>query len=292
MLFSRKYLQQGRALSDSGELTTFATGSRTFSMPLLQAAIFTGRVSSVSGNEVLLPYILTLPSGSHYLEVLEGPFAGQRFEIDAAASSGNTVVLQGAAQSFAGLADSRIVIRPHHMLGALLAPSAFGTEDRVLFFDTLANNFTTLANGGDEWIDGVLGMNMRPFAAHEAVLVQIRGTGAVLTFTGEVRANNFATPLASGTQLIAPGWPVSMAAPVTGLRSGPTPDTADRLRLWDGDISPELNSYTSYYLDNGTALPTWKSQAGEAAPAPLQNAFHGLFLIREAPLLLNQQAPW
>jgi hypothetical protein len=271
---------------------TFATGSRTFSMPLLQAAIFTGRVSSVSGNEVLLPYILTLPSGSHYLEVLEGPFAGQRFEIDAAASSGNTVVLQGAAQSFAGLADSRIVIRPHHTLGALLAPSAFGTEDRVLFFDTLANNFTTLANGGDEWIDGVLGMNMRPFAAHEAVLVQIRGTGAVLTFTGEVRANKFVTPLTSGTQLIAPGWPVSMAAPVTGLRSGPTPDTADRLRLWDGDISPELNSYTSYYLDNSTALPTWKSQAGEAAPAPLQNAFHGLFLIREAPLLLNQQAPW
>jgi hypothetical protein len=271
---------------------TFATGARTFSMPLLQAAIFTGRVASVSGHEIVLPYIITLPAGSHYLEVIDGALAGQRFEIDSALSSGNTLVLQGATQSYAGLADARIVVRPHHTLAELLNPALFNIEDRVLFFDTIANNFTTLANGGDAWIDGVLSMNARPFAAQEAALMQIRGSGAVITFTGEVRANKFVTPLASGTQLIAPGWPASIAAPVTGLRSGPTPETADRLRLWDGDTSPELNSYTGYYLDNGTALPAWKSQTGEPAEAPLQNAFHGLFLIREAPLQLNQQAPW
>jgi uncharacterized repeat protein (TIGR01451 family) len=268
----------------------FATGARTFSMPLLPSAVFIGRVSSVSGREVVLPYMITLPSGSHYLEVVSGPLAGQRFEIDAAASFGNTLALQSAAPS--ALAAARVVIRPHHTLAGLLPPAAFSAEDRVLFFDTAANTFTTLTHGGDSWLHDVLGMNARPFAAHEAALVQVRGPGASLLFTGEVRANAFTTPLVPGTQLIAPGWPVSTPAPVSALRSGPAPETADRLRLWNGDTSPEISGYTNYYLENSTTPPSWKSQTGESAPAPLQNAFHGLFLIREEPLLLNQQAPW
>ena len=271
---------------------TFATGTRTFSMPLLKPAVFTGRVRSVSGKEIVLPYILTLPAGSHYLEVVDGTLAGQRFEIDATASSGNTLVLQAAAPSFAALADARVIVRPHNTLGEVLHPAAFTAEDRVLFFDNATNNFTTLTHGGDDWLNDILGMNARPFAAHEAALVQVRGPGTILTFTGVVRASNFATPLASGTQLIAPGWPTSIAAPVEGLRSGPTPETADRLRLWNGDTTPESSGYTSYYLDSTTTPPSWQSQTGEPAAAPFQNAFHGLFLIRETPLWLHQNAPW
>ncbi|MDZ4405378.1 GEVED domain-containing protein [Prosthecobacter sp.] len=271
---------------------SFASGTRTFSMPLLKLAVFTGRVSSVSANEIVLPYIPTLPSGSHYLEVIDGTLAGQRFEIDAAASSGNTLVLHDAAPSFAALTNARIIVRPHHTLGELLAPAVFTAEDRVLFFDNATNNFTTLTHSGDAWLKNVLSMNSRPFAAHEAVLVQVRGSGTVLTFTGEVRPNSFTTALTTGTQLIAPGWPTSLAAPVTGLRSGAAPETADRLRLWNGDTAPESSGYTSYYLDNSTTPPSWQSQTGEPSAAPLQNAFQGLFLIRETSLMLNQGAPW
>ncbi|MCB1275934.1 GEVED domain-containing protein [Prosthecobacter sp.] len=271
---------------------TFATGSRTFSMPLLKSAFFTGRVTSVSGNEVVLPYILMLPSGSLYLEVIDGTLAGRRFEIDATASSGNTLVLQGSPSSFSGLTGAHIVIREHHTLGELLLPAAFSADDRVLFFDNAANNFTTFTQGGDSWLQDILSMNARPFAAHEAALVQTRGYGTSLLFTGEVRSNNFSTPILSGTQLVAPGWPRSTTAPISGLRSGSTPETADRLRLWDGDVSPELNSYTSYYLDKTTTPPTWKAQTGETAAPPQQSSFHGLFLIREAPVWLDQQKPW
>jgi uncharacterized repeat protein (TIGR01451 family) len=272
----------------------FATGARTFSMPLLRPSVFTGRVNTVSGRDVVLPYMITLPAGSHYLEAVSGPLAGQRFEIDAAASSGNTVALQDTAPS--ALADARVVIRPHLTLADLLPPTVFSAEDRVLFFDTAANNFTTLVHGGDAWLHDVLSMNARPFAAHEAALVQVRGPGASLLFTGEVRAHGFTTPLVPGTQLIASGWPASIPAPVTGLRSGTAPDTADRLRLWNGDTTSGASDYTSYYLDNSTGTTLWQLQ--ETANSSFANPhssflpFHGLFLIRETPLLLNQQTPW
>jgi hypothetical protein len=268
---------------------TFATGTRTFSMPLLQAPTHTGRIASVSGQELVFPSFITLPSGSHYLDVIDGPYAGQRFEIDSQASYGNTIVLQTIAPLLAG---SRVTIRPHHTLAELLPPASFGAEDRVLFFDNATNNFSTLASDSADWLDGAVNMNARPFAPHEAAMVKVTTAGTTILFTGEVRANNFVTPLNPGAQLIAPGWPTATAAPVTGLRSGPAPENADRLRLWNGDLTPGANDYTSYYLDNNGTTPSWKPQTAPPAPAPQPNAFHGLFLIREQPLLMNQEAPW
>ncbi len=270
---------------------SFATGSRTFSMPLLNAAFFTGRAVSASGNEIMLPAILTLPAGSLYLEALDGTLAGQRFDIDSTASSGNTVVLQNTSQSYAGLANARITIRLHHTLAGLLPAAAFSSDDRVLFFDTAASNFTTLTQDGETWLNGVLSMNARPVAAHEAAMVQIRGSGTVIMFTGEVRQSTYATPLVAGTQLVAPGWPVISPAPVTGLSSGLTAESADRFRLWDGDTTTGASSYTGYYLDGSTTPPAWLPQT-TPAPAASVLPFHGYFLIRTAPLQLQQNAPW
>jgi hypothetical protein len=270
---------------------SFAPGSRTFSMPLLNAAFFTGRVAAMSANEIMLQAIITLPAGSFYLEALDGALAGQRFDIDATSSSGNTVVLQNTSQSYAGLANARISIRQHHTLGELLPSSAFNSEDRVLFFDPAASNYTTLTNSNGYWLSDVLSMNARPFAAHEAAMVQVRGAGNILMFTGEVRLTNYVTPLVAGTQLVAPGWPVVTPAPVNGLTSGLTPDATDRFRLWDGDTTPDASSYTGYYLDGTTTPPAWMPQT---TPAPAANVqpFHGFFLIRSALLQLNQTAPW
>ncbi len=269
----------------------FATGARTFSMPLLNTAFFTGRVTAVSANEIRLPFILTLPSGSFYLEALDGPLAGQRFDIDATSSSGNTVVLQNTSEPYAGLTNARISIRQHHTLADLLPSAAFSSEDRILFFDPAVSNYTTLTNSNGYWLSDVLSMNARPFAAHEAALVQVRGAGNTLIYTGEVRLTNFVTPLVAGTQLVAPGWPVATPAPVNGLTSGLTPETADRFRLWDGDTTPDASSYTGYYLDGTTTPPAWLPQT-TPAPAAIAQPFHGFFLIRTAPLPLNQLPPW
>ena len=272
---------------------TFATGSRTFSMPLLNASSFTGQVSAVSSNEITLQYILTtLPAGSLYLDVLDGPLAGQRFDIDSTSSSGNTLVLQNAAQSYAGLVNAHISIRVHHTLAELLPPAAFSSTDRILFFDPAVSNYTTYTNSSGSWLNDVLSMNARPFAAHEAAMLQVRGSGTVLMFTGEVRQTKFVTPLVAGTQLIAStAWPVVTPAPVTGLSSGLTPDSADRFRIWDGDTTPSASDYTGYYLDGSTTPPAWLPQNAPAPDAYLF-PFHGYFLIRTAPLQLNQTQPW
>ena len=172
-------------------------------------------------------------------------------------------------------------------------PTAFAAADRVMFFDTAANNFTTLSLTDGAWSNGTLGMNTRPFAPQEAALVQVRGTD--LTFTGEVRASSFATPLASGTQLIGTGWPVITAAPVTGLRAGTAATTADRLRLWNGDAAA-TSGYTSWYLDSTTTPPVWQLQDPPLSSFDIPPAsfapFHGLFLLRDTPLLLKSGLPW
>lgn len=271
---------------------TFSAGMRTFSMPLLKPSVFTGRVNSVLANEVMLSAIPTLPAASLYLEALDGALLGQRFEIDSALSSGNTLVLHEDGRAHHGLGGARVAIRAHHMLAEALPPASFNAEDRVLVFDTASNNFTPLVQGENAWSDGVLSMNMRPFAPHEAVLVDVRGESTSLWLTGEVRSDDFILPLVSGAQLIGSGWAAPRSAPVTGLRSGITSDTADRLRLWNGDESSELTGYNGYYLDNSSNPPSWLPQDATVAPLPLLPPFHGFFFIREEPLLLPFAVPW
>jgi len=269
---------------------TFATGSRTFSMPLARPAAFVGRVNAVHDTEVMLPYIISLPAGAYYLEAMDGQLAGHRFEIDSAASSGNTLVLAGAAQSPAALAGARIAVRPHITLGSLLPASAFTTEDRLMFFDTAANNFATLSHDGTTgWTDGTTAMGGRTLAPQEAILVNARGAGATLILTGEVRSIGLVTPLVTGTQLIGSGWPVAVPAPVAGLIAGPAAESADRLRLWNGDATTGATGYSNWYLDNATTPGTWKAQAAEAPGTPQQQPFHGIFIVRDAPPAADQQ---
>jgi hypothetical protein len=271
---------------------TFATGMRTFSLPLLKPAVFTGRVNSVLANEIMLSAIPTLPAASLYLEALDGALVGQRFEIDSALSSGNTLVLHDDGRSLNGLGGARVVIRAHHMLAEALPPALFTAGDRVLIFDTALNNFTPLVQSVDAWSDGALSMNSRPLAPHEAVLVDVRGESTAQFMTGEVRSDDFILPLVPGAQLISSGWPTVRPAPVTGLRSGSSPENADRLRLWNGDTSSSISGYSGYYLDQSTTPPSWKPQDAETAPLPLLPPFHGHFIIREESLLLKSAKPW
>jgi hypothetical protein len=135
-------------------------------------------------------------------------------------------------------------------------------------------------------------MNSRPLAPHEAVLVDVRGESTAQFMTGEVRSDDFILPLVPGAQLISSGWPTVRPAPVTGLRSGSSPENADRLRLWNGDTSSSISGYSGYYLDQSTTPPSWKPQDAETAPLPLLPPFHGHFIIREESLLLKSAKPW
>jgi len=260
----------------------FPPGTRTFSMPLVQPALFTGRVAGVVGREVALPASLALPAGSHYLEVLEGSLSGRHFEIDAAASAGNVVAL--AQDLPASIVGARIAVRTHWTLAELLPPEAFGSEDRLQLFDPATSAYSSLLPLDGRWTDDVLSMNARPLAPHEALLVQTRDTALLLPFVGELRMTPLPLPVEAGTHLIGSGWPTSLPAPVNGLRSGATPEMADRLRFWNGDFLPGATEYTGYFLKDAAATPIWTPQTMETpTESPQLLPFHGHFLIRAEP---------
>ncbi len=261
---------------------TFAPGTRTFSMPLVRQALFTGRAAGLVGREITLPVSFSLPAGSHYLEVLDGTLAGRHFEIDAATSSGSVITLTENAPS--AILGARIALRTHWTFAALLPPEAFAADDRLQLFDSATSAYTSLSLVDGAWSDGLLGMNARPLSPQEALLVQTRDATVIRTFTGEVSFAPLPLPSGAGTRLIGTGWPAAITAPVAGLHADATPELADRLRLWNGDAAPGVTGYSGYYLDDSAGSPAWRPQAAESSlETPQLPPFHGYFLIRVAP---------
>ena len=251
---------------------TFATGTRTFSMPLLAPAAYIGS-AQIRAESITLPESLSLAHAPHYVEVLDGPQAGLRLEIDLV--EGSAITLQTTAP--ASLASARIAVRPHHRIATLLPAAHFSMNaDTVRFLD--AGAFATIPLTATGWsIDRIL-------HPHEAALVTVRGEQPVtLVFTGEVRAtaSTFRIPLVKGTQLITTGWPQHGTVPSKDLRSASTAENADRLRIWNGDHAPAANDYSSYYLDSASG---WTPQSEPAFAKPDLQPFHGIFLLRDTAL--------
>ncbi|MBK8094117.1 MAG: hypothetical protein IPK32_19680 [Verrucomicrobiaceae bacterium] len=253
----------------------FTPGTRTFSMPLLNAAAYIG-TADITADSVTLTSALGAISGPHYLEVLNGTHAGLRLEIGHVDAT--HVTLQTSAP--ATLTSARIAIRAHQHLTSLLPAERFtAASDTVRFLD--AGAFATIPLTASGWsIDRIL-------HPHEAVLVTVRGEQPItVVLTGEVRAATatHSIPLTAGTQLIAPGLPIAAPVPTTGLLSGPTADSADRLRIWNGDITSELAGYSSFFLQSSETAPQWTPQSENTLAAPLMKPFHGLFIVRDTAL--------
>jgi hypothetical protein len=251
---------------------TFANGTRTFSMPLLAPAAYIG-TAQIRAESITLPESLRLAHAPHYVEVLDGPHAGLRLEIDLV--EGTAITLQTTAP--ASLAAARIAVRPHHRIATLLPAERFSMNaDTIRFLD--AGAFATIPLTSTGWsIDRIL-------HPHEAALVTVRGEQPVtLVFTGEVRAtaSTFRIPLVKGTQLVTTGWPQHGTVPSKDLRSASTAENADRLRIWNGDHAPAANDYSSYYLDSASG---WTPQSEPAFAKPDLQPFHGIFLLRDTAL--------
>ncbi|MDP1590392.1 MAG: SdrD B-like domain-containing protein, partial [Prosthecobacter sp.] len=212
----------------------FNVGRQTLSMPLLKPAVFIGRVSSVNDTQISLPVAVTLPpEAAHYLEVLDGPLAGQTFDI------GSDLKLA----SVAAVAGARVAIRPHWTLATLLPASAFEPgstpeeADRALTFDSATNSFQTHPLADEATATRVV-------PPQEGLFVQIRTTAVTLAFLGEVRAAPLALPQSAGTRFIGTG----LALP---LAPGSQPHaTGSRLRLWSGDADPATAGYHNYLLND------------------------------------------
>lgn len=303
---------------------SLATGQQTLGQPLVREAIFSGTVTTVSESTLSLSLpaagdiSASLVSGlEYYLEVVTGNAAGHRFEIDEAASQSSILALDltssssTAASVPAAVSGARAQIRAHWALADLLPPVALtaGTAqeqaDRVLFFDTAANQFVTrwLQSGTPAvWTtDSAAPGHLAPGSA---VIFHRRGAATSLLWTGQVRESAFRLALKPGTQLVAPGFPARHSAlslnmrTASGLVAGSTASASDRFRLWLGDSQPGVTGYQSFFLMQTAEGERWVDQTDssllDVGSLELFEATRGLFIQRlsgSTPITLTQEPP-
>ena len=298
--FARLKVTQTGAPNASSTTDTFGwtyrtapTICETFSMPYLKNAIFSGCIDSVTGNIVNVSTSAGSVSvkaqmvggQSYFIEVISGANEGQRWEVDETASTATSIAidlsssLNTKATLPVNLATDVITLRPHWQLGELFDKNAFHgtnsalTADRLLFFDASSQTFTikwlaqsvvhhwvntadaNLTDQANYIIDNGMGFFVHP-----------RGGPVSLLFSGWVRTNAFARPIAQGNNFVGGGWPVaqspasramSVAGGFTGARSALA---SDLMQFWAGDTSLLGVGYQSHYLLETATRHQWTPQ--------------------------------
>jgi hypothetical protein len=235
----------------------------TLSMPLLKDALFTGMISlAADGTTVTLPTPVTLPAGTPCFAEFHS--TGERFDIDAQQSTSTRIVLLGLPSSAAG---TQISIHAHWTVNEILGTDLFtaGTSaddaDRAMFFDSASNSFRIAWLGSQGWTGDFSGK--RIIAPGQGLLLHARESTVTLMLTGAVRTHRFQLPLRAGAQFIGSGFlldhsPQSLGlSPANGFTAGTQAADADRLRLWEGDLTEGGATYRSLFLQQRQSGAAW-----------------------------------
>ncbi|MCU0749414.1 MAG: hypothetical protein MUF13_07715, partial [Akkermansiaceae bacterium] len=230
--------------------TPFGICCRTYNNPYLRETGFTGTISAVNGNELVLAISAgstnlgsLLASGTYYLEVSSGDHEGDRFDI--ASGAGNTLTVstkpgfQLALPPFntllgappASLVGDTIRIHRHWTLGEIFPPSSFGatndrnTADQVQMFADGAWTIFWLYDDGilpPRWVkigDGdYLDQANAIIAPGMGMFFNNRTAPTSLLAYGEVREHDFVRPLTAGNNLVGGGYPIDQSPVGTGSR--------------------------------------------------------------------------
>lgn len=270
-----------------GHALLLQPGTRASGLPLVNSRLFSGRVSrvdatSVSFASVDLPLARLLGNERSYLEVMEGPFEGERWEVAGEQPFPDRISLavnhdantrRGALPDLVGRA---VVIRPHLTLGqvfgyagerALHASAIPDKADRIWFLEEgrltpyhfAASDDGLQTMGWSRWGDLTRFWDDRPIFPGEGFFVHRLGqNGIVLFLVGEVRENRMVMPLVKGMNFMAAGFPSRESLfglglnPQAGLAAGLLPDDSSQAFFWNG------RGYDSYYLfGNRRKQPRW-----------------------------------
>ncbi|MEI6608051.1 MAG: hypothetical protein WCP35_22335, partial [Verrucomicrobiota bacterium] len=263
----------------------------TFNNPYLRETAFTGTVTSVTGQVLAFANLVELtfaPSGSCYLEVTSGNYAGQRFDVDSASGYNITLAtdidLNAATAPFntrltmPDLTGELVVIRQHWTLGQMFPVANFTagtthtTADQVQTYAAGAwSTYWLYTNSGSpKWVkvgDGTMADQAATIIPPgQGMFVNRRTTPLPYLAYGEVRSNTFVRPLSQGTNLVGGGYPIAQSPNGSGGRSMNLAasffgsrdfKTADSIFVWKGDATPGVTTYDTYYLlSNSPTNPT------------------------------------
>ncbi len=232
---------------------TLPVGATGLSFPLL-ASVFEGRVASNTPAMITFEntgLAASLTAGvEYYLEIIDGPFEGERFDLNTAATrgSGKAKVETGQLShtTFKSLkkdqlAGARAVVRPHLTLAALgemFSPRLSG-HLLLTFSDTVQIHGEGLGietffyRPDGSWRLAHIGPKMddKIIPPDVSMVLLLRSGVKQWTHLGEVRTNAFRKNLRPGLQSFATGFPLDLSAVQIGAFVDPQTPAAWR---WTG----------------------------------------------------------
>jgi len=291
--------------------TSVPIGTTALSNPLVNED--TVRSSAVSNTASVVTLSSVSDVGSllatdepYYLEVISGPFEGERFDVNTQAtktaanstvvvnvdSANNTSTLQGAS-----LGDAVVVVRKHvtiDQLQGFFSPSLTGNNnsnaaDQISLFDPASGNLITFFLRGDNstWrqVGTTTAANKTIIPSGVGFFVTKRNLPTTYTSVGAVRMNDFAFPMPAGSTFRAAGFPVSYSPASLGgtaanaWTGSNNANLADQLQVFDSTSG----TFTTYFL-RGDGV-TWR-QTGTTATVTSDE----LFADNRPFMILRRQA--
>ncbi|MCX6857951.1 MAG: hypothetical protein NTV80_23945 [Verrucomicrobia bacterium] len=295
-----------------------AGGSRSFTMPLVRQEVFRGWVGGMTPNGLDLSAGLgsvgelnavLSPGESYYLEVLDGPQEGQRWEVDELACTATELAVdltsprntQAELQDLTGLV---IGVRPHQTIGhvlrmdRLLGATRQSQADRVQFWDRHKNRYIeywlSLRSGNvRSWVraddNTFADASAQVICPGEGVFVKVSSVSASLPLVGLCPEADLVLAIEKGTHFVGIGRTERTSPEQVGMlnKQGFCASTrssqADRLRLWNNQ-SQGSAALSGYYLRAATDGPSAWVMEGDADcidqnAAGLFNGFEAFFLI-------------
>lgn len=278
-------------------------GLSGMSCPLIPAELAAGAIASNTTSD--LTFVAAagaigplLTSGQAcYVEILSGPYVGERFDVDTAATiaaGDSRVVLSLGTHSQTtlatldfSLAGVQAAVRTHITLAALascFSPALTGSDDPTLadgvrIYGGDGFTFYYLRADGVTWSTAGVGADQRNLVIPPDVSLglELRSGARAFTQMGLVRTTAFRKNLRDGYQAFAIGYPVDC----TPAQIGAYVETAQAAGLrWTGSNSaanadateifvPAANSFVRYYLRGDGASWRRLGRTENVADTPL-----------------------
>lgn len=260
---------------------TVPVGLSSIGITLLNSDVVVASCSSNTTGALTLSGVTNVGSlltanTPYYVEAIDGPLEGERFDVDTAAtinSGNNTVVLvvssdnNTTALSAAAAVNSKFALRKHitvsqvqsFFANSLVGSNQSANADEIVVLNSDGSDFVSyyLRANGTEWrIAGATTVaNNIVIPPGSGIFFKKMNSAGTIVMVGSVRTNDFALPLRSGLSLKASGYPVSYSpqafggSAANGWVGANQVANADQLQV----LNATGDDYISYYLrSNGT----------------------------------------
>lgn len=276
-------------------------GKHPLAIPLLGQELWVGVIAGNVADTITVGGAPVAPQlvagGQYYLEVLNGPLEGERFDLNTAATlvaGGTTVKVNLASDSFSTsttlasdtLANARAAVRRHvtlQSLQAMFSPALVGNNSAALADSVLIlragilYNYYLRTDGSWRESGKTVDERSKVIPPDSSLLLQLRSGTKHWVQAGDVRTNAFRIRLAAGARAVASGYPVGVSPAEFGAYVDSGTPAANRWKGSDAAASadgievfdPATGAFRSYYLraDGASWYPAGGS--GDQALAPL-----------------------